>query len=475
MELKIENADGATSAPVTPHEVRHGVIANWKFTYGFIHDDQNGEQYFFHSQDVVTSDKEVRLRANMEVQFKLKETPPEKSQKENEMRAYDVKCRDGTPLSFLKKCGEKDEFNRTLLHAEETFYDGMYYYFDQDQDYGCLRPNAQISLESQGIKIEPHEDIYAAGADFTFPIFFQLPIPVKFQLYRDNSSSTQGACNIIQTAPEGTSPMINGKPLRYTGVVSHCKPHYYVSIQPNADLRHLGHIPEYSGGIPGCCYEINTEDRPALIDKGTNVSFDIKFAPWGQIVAHNITDPDGNPLKSKEGYPYKSTDQSEKDVNPGKSYKGSVSYYNWQTGVGFIEPAEDDKPDEEIWEKNKNQNGDLFFHRNDIKSTDKISGVQKGMEVQFRIYEDEKGLGGYDIRAGDGNPFSGVQLEEENLQWIMTYQPRGRRGRGRGRYRGRGYGASWGGALFGGAYSQQYNPYGGRGGGRGRGRGRGGY
>lgn len=132
-----------------------------------------------------------------------------------------------------------------------------------------------------------------------------------------------------------------------------------------------------------------------------------------------------------------------------ETFQGTVKRYNWSSGFGWIDPA---KPlPEDLQQKNKNKNkkapSQIYFHRDDLKSEDKIFGVKEGTEVEYKLYTDSKGLGAEAITFVFGAPLTGFTMPKEQRGtkrgFMGNYGPRKRfRGRGRGR-------GGWGNSGFG--------------------------
>jgi len=95
----------------------------------------------------------------------------------------------------------------------------------------------------------------------------------------------------------------------------------------------------------------------------------------------------------------------------GMRYSGTVQSYNWNNGIGWIE-TKDDLP-EAAKEKMKKWKKTIWFHRDDLFSTDKVFGVPQGSDVEFSLYTDKKGLGACFVSKPFFKPFSNCLFSDQ--------------------------------------------------------------
>lgn len=190
---------------------------------------------------------------------------------------------------------------------------------------------------------------------------------------------------------------IGGQNLRYTGVLKFYNP-----------TREFGYITMDDGyalsePVPKDIRveksEINAGGRQPAAMKELQVEFGIWKTPKGVYKAYNMTLPGGNPV-TKELL-------ENRQVTGARTFSGEVEVWNWQKGWGFIKvppgtqlpanvTAKIQQMNQAATEKGKSVSEfpQLYFRRSDIRQ-----GVQleKGAQVQFQIYTDDKGAGACDI------------------------------------------------------------------------------
>lgn len=131
--------------------------------------------------------------------------------------------------------------------------------------------------------------------------------------------------------------------------------------------------------------DIVTEQRPPMIDSKTAVKFSIRRK--GDILyAVNIRDAEENPIQCETAY----EPPKEKELLEETWFEGEVKFYNWRRGHGrvVINGGEDQ----------------FYFHRNDLRSKDKVPGVSAGMKVMCQKVNDPKGAAVSNICNLDKTP-----------------------------------------------------------------------
>jgi cold shock CspA family protein len=121
--------------------------------------------------------------------------------------------------------------------------------------------------------------------------------------------------------------------------------------------------------------DIETEQRPPMVDVDTNVKFSINRMENGVLYATSVRNENEESIVSEKEY---TLPEPRKILKDDEWVEGTVRFYNWRRGHGRI--VFDDKPDEEF-----------YFHRNDIKSDDKVPGVEEEMKVMCQVVDDPKG------------------------------------------------------------------------------------
>jgi len=76
---------------------------------------------------------------------------------------------------------------------------------------------------------------------------------------------------------------------------------------------------------------------------------------------------------------------------------GTVKWFNWRKGFGFITPSESTGRKDEI-----------FVHQTNIVSATGFRMLQDGQEVSFEVRSDPTGRPqAYEVKQADGSPVSG--------------------------------------------------------------------
>jgi len=443
-----EEAGETEKEPEDEDEIHQGTVKNWtKRGYGFIEvktsegDDSKPVEIFVHRNHVEMEDgEEPELRAGMQVQFKEVENSSDKEGKggnKNGTHAEAVKCIDGSPLSWWKKCGDSDRLIWDVVHSGVI---GEYRYKER---YGYLLLEEEVKAPS-GKTLSLCEKLHVKRRDFRSTGSkpdLRAGRKVKFKLYEDSKGF--GATYVTDENEEQfTDERVNvekGKEdldteTRFTGRVLQFKINNHGFVAADEDLSKFG-VEHKLYFTPS---DIQSSESPAYLTVGMKVSF-VLYKDKRGLGAKQISMPDGTDIVIPEDKKYKAYSE----IMPRESiseteFKGKVTNYQWDRGFGYIkiEQTDDNKVPEEHAKELKN--GAVYFHWNDIKSTDKVVGVNKDVEVKFTLYKDEKGLGAEAITKADGEPISGQEKKRNfnNNNW--------RRGGNNWRGRGQKRKGSWG-------------------------------
>jgi len=416
-------------------EWKTGRVSRWNRTFGFIVVfDEDGkdtkESVFVHSEQVNTCNPVVGLRPGMVVKFLIDRSNPKK------LQATDVCSEEGTQIDWHEKIGATDT-TRTMINPGVT-YSGQLKQFFIERAYGWIYLTKNIEVKEHGINLAANDRdrIYVARNDFRGVEIIpneHTVLDVEFQLYKDRRGI--GACKV--TGPDGvlldwnkgesaqdTVEIADGQ--EFEGTVVECRPHHFVIIKPTP-----GHplLKQYKvpSRLYGSCAEIMTEERPARVDKDTVVQFKLgKISNILHQIGRGESSTVATCIKSEKGEDivndseYESPKSRDKRESESEHiFEGTVKRFNWQTGVGWIEPKSEIP--EETLKKSKNKTGQIYFHRDDLNSVDKIFGIHQGVDVQFKLYTDEKGLGAENISCNFGEPLSGFtvpfEVPKQNNWW----------------------------------------------------------
>jgi len=434
-----------------------GRIEAWKGGYGFVAcEDEEGKthKYFLHESNVETSDNKVFLRKGMGVQFQI-------VRKDNETKdaAVNVRALDGGPLTFHAKQGATDKYDREILF-DGQYFEGEIAFYRRQRGFGRIRA-VEGTLADAGAPEEEIGLVYFKESDLCcegYPTKIDQGDLVRFQLFE--STLGYGATMIqLQNGdcfPIFTEEMREEKRAlnntrqderraertakidaefaeidtaeRFTGQVDAFIAFRHGLIIPDdeqaADMKNFGIVRQ--GKICFQCTEIQTEQRPVMIDLQTRVSFSL-MRKGRVLYAIDVRTEEGGNIHAETEAPMPDAREIESD----DIYEGKVVFYNWKRGHGRIElPSEEEQ---------------YYFHRSDLQSTDKLPGVNAGTEVMCQKCVDDKGVSVTNVFTIEGEKFEGVEQEnavssERRSRPRFRGGRRGGRGRGRGRRGGRGRG-----------------------------------
>jgi len=437
-EVEDEKLDVDTSKWVT------GRVIQWKNTYGFIIPDGQKEKVFVHASNCESEEKHPSLRGGMEVRYHAA-TRTKNDQKQNV--AVDVQCVDGSKISWFKKCGESDRWDRQYLLEGKRFKGKVKRFFFR-RKFGWIEPVDKI--DEGDVKLEDGKDLFVFRDDIVtddFPPGLRKDMEVEFSLYKRNSKDSQGigACKV--TAADG-SPVSCPAPVReeetwekideekvFTATVQKFKVNNFVFIKPEEDLSSYGFKEKE---LHCSCLDIDTKQSPAVLKEGMKISFTLYRDNRG-FHGRNIRNEDGTPIDVQDVEIPKYSEIEPRESCGEQVFQGTVKSFRWTAGIGWIVPKEGTIP-EEIASKNKHEF--IYFNRDDLISTDKILGIDQDTEVSFTLYTDSKGLGANNIQTSAGEKLSGFKPPPPNLNKryrgvVTNYNRRARRGMIR--YRGKNY------------------------------------
>jgi len=195
---------------------------------------------------------------------------------------------------------------------------------------------------------------------------------------------------------------VGGQDLRYTGTVkfyNQIHGYGYVALDPGFVVE-----PDVPGELRVDCIEVNSAGRqPGQMQQGLAVEFGIWKTKRGNYKVYNMTLSGGIPITQ---------DVLEHRQNVGsQTFHGEVHMWNWRQGWGFIkaDPATTLPP--EVCAKLAQQSHSaaeraatrgktvleeelLYFRKHDVQQGVRLD---KGAQVMFRVYTDDKGAGALDI------------------------------------------------------------------------------
>lgn len=147
--------------------------------------------------------------------------------------------------------------------------------------------------------------------------------------------------------------------------------------------------------------EVNAGGKQPLSMRDIAVEFGIMKTKKGSFKGYNMTLPGGIPMTQEA--------VENRNALEGVGFTGIVELYNWRKGWGFIKAAPGTAFPPNVVDKIKQMQDDstqrgktitspdlmLFFRRDDV-----APGLQleKGQQVTFSVYTDDKGAGAFDIK-----------------------------------------------------------------------------
>merc|ERR1719379_2455869 len=320
----------------------------------------------------------------MQIRFKAAIRP-----KTGEKRAIFVQAMNGEKLSYFKKQGESDPWSRNLVDAPHRF-SGIVSRFFFKRGFGWIRPDKKFRNYEFGDQLPPEKKkectsilrLYIAREDIEsidFPPALRQGQRVSFKLYHDRRGL--GACEVVSEHGEpfaGTyDKQINGM-RRYTGRVKKLKVHSFLFIKPEPPIVGVRGL-RPNEDIHAHCEALDCDARPARVPTGTRVTFSLIEDENGYH-AFDIKDRNEETFaEPKDGW-----HQKRKHATIEEIYEGTVDWFRWEMGTGWIRPCV--ALPGSIAHRLKGNQGLLFFSREDLLSNDKVFGVNAGVKVRFQLH-----------------------------------------------------------------------------------------
>jgi len=392
--------------------------------FGFIKLEEGDKDIFVHRDYVnMKAGQRPALRPNMEVSF-------DHCSSGDKAWAENVSTGDGKAIDFFSNCGPAD---RTIF---SPVFSGILCELNFKGRRGYVIPLKPIKLEGEQKTINKHDRltirfddfICKAGAKGVYLPEGYLGMRVCFQVYSTSNVFAATAIRLHDGSPfEG----VEGKPKRkkymmdrelekklaenvdtkkvYTGLVLQCRVNAYGFILADDQFKdELLQMGRRTGQLYFSNSAINTEMRPALVLAGSRVSFNLSER-HGRIVAVNVSNENGDPIVCPDDKKPSTERRPRKILLDGKKLTGKVLYYDWEKTWGCLKVDNLEDFTKELSRLMLREGKALYFHWKDIMSTDKVVGLNAGMNVQFTVYKDNKGIGAGDVLDSEGRPFSGVE------------------------------------------------------------------
>jgi len=196
---------------------------------------------------------------------------------------------------------------------------------------------------------------------------------------------------------------LGGQDLRYTGTLKFYNPrsgYGYISVDPGFQPPEGELIPTE---LRVECSEVNAGGQQPVFMENLQVEFGIWKTSRDVPKAYNVTLPGGVPLTQPN--------LENRQTQNGQMYRGEVQMWNWKWG--FIKADASPPLPENVQAKLTQQTLDakkraeergktgseeelIYIRRDDVESGVKL---QKGSQVMFQIYLDDKGVGAFQVQA----------------------------------------------------------------------------
>jgi len=467
-----------TAAKVS--ELLTGEVALWKRTHGFLlyKDDEKDVKIFCHGSQIKTDDKKVLLRRGMECQFKVETLSNGKTnaievqaigggplnfhQKYGEKDTYDRKLlySDAFFEGEIKFFSRLRGYGRILMNEEgieklkalnvseeelenvkdlyfkevdldvvdfpakiDKFDKVQFQVFNSSRGYGGIHirgengepipiftkqdREAKRALKKERDRLEREEkkkdDQPKKGRDRKRDRKNRKEEKKnkKENLREEKKDSREEKKVEKKAAPKRSYADVDTEK-RWGGTVSAFSVHRFGFIKLNDEDE--GKIQEF-GNLKNkkLCFrvqDIETEQRPPMVDADTKVKFSINRMENGTLYATRVRNENDEQIVCDTDY---KLPQPRKLLESDEWCEGTVLFYNWRRGHGRvqIEGAE----------------SEFYFHRDDLKSNDKVPGIAADFKVMCQKVDDPKGSAVTNI----------CNLDKTNLENQLPHQNKKKR------------------------------------------------
>lgn len=213
-----------------------------------------------------------------------------------------------------------------------------------------------------------------------------------------------GSVHLQDEIDAAKKTFIGGQELRYTGNLKFYNPkagYGYITVDPGYTVEGATIPTELRVERS----EVNAAGKQPQRMQNLAVEFGIWTTSRGVPKAYNVTLPGGTPLTQSA--------LENRQAVGGQTYRGEVQMWNWRQGWGFIKAdasvglppnvqAKLTQQTQAALQKaaSKGRQGSdeelLYVRRTDIAPTVKL---QKGMQVMFQLYVDDKGVGACEVQT----------------------------------------------------------------------------
>jgi len=280
------------------------------------------------------------------------------------------------------------------------------YGFIEMKDKGLV-PEDRIFVQWRSIKSEDRFPFLTKDLEVEFVVAKWTGSGPKGEVtLRANEVTMPGGAPVrLQDAIDAEKKVfIGSQDMRYSGTLKFYNARYgygYITVDPK--------FVEADSNVPGDLRversEVNAGGQNPAAMQDIKVEFGIWKTSRDVPKAYNVTLAGGEPLTLQN--------LENRQAVGAQMYRGEVSMWSWQSGWGFIKPEPSVSLPADVQEKLKQQTEDakkraeqrgktgsdeelLYVRRDDV-----LPGVrlQKGMQVMFQLYVDDKGVGASQVQA----------------------------------------------------------------------------
>lgn len=217
-----------------------------------------------------------------------------------------------------------------------------------------------------------------------------------------------GSVNLQEALDAEQKTFVGGQQARYQGTLRFFNPRLgygFITLAPGTTLDGYGGDKPVPAEIRVERSEVNAGGQQPVGAQDIAVEFGIWKTNRDELKAYNMSLPGGVPMTMAH--------IEHRQAFGGQMYRGEVSLWNWSAGWGFIKadasvafpPDVQAKLTQQAQEAKeralkKNREGSdeelLYVRREDITPGVRL---EKGMQVMFQIYTDDKGVGATQVQA----------------------------------------------------------------------------
>jgi len=288
----------------------------------------------------------------------------------------------------------------------EKRYSGTVAYYSKLRGYGFVTMDVKDFAPNDSVFVHWRD----LRSDDRFPSVYKgLAINFSLQKWKERGKYTlrckdvclpDGAALALQdTVLAEKKEFIGGQDCRYAGTLKFYNPRTgigYVTLDTPVD------------DVPAELRVERSEVNSGRTSPGWLSDVKVEYGIWktarGFYKAYNMTLPGGAPITM-------AAVENRVGTATGQSFTGEVSMWNWQKGWGFIKPDPSSPLPEDVAQKLKDQAAAavekatakgkessseplLYFSRADVTPGQRL---QKGAQVMFQLYMDDKGAGAQGI------------------------------------------------------------------------------